>query len=50
MNKWNPGDVAPETSKYNVVDDKTGKKINVVDLKKGQRFPPTQSSKNHYEK
>ena len=48
MSKWNSGDVAPETGKYSVVE-KSGKKVNTVDLKKGQRFPPTQSSENHFE-
>ncbi len=48
MGKWNPGDVAPETKKYNVVDGR-GKKINTADVKKGQRFPPTQSSEYHYQ-
>lgn len=49
MSKWNPGDVVPETGKYKVVDG-FGKKINTVDVKKGQRFPPTQSSENHFER
>lgn len=48
MGKWNPGDVSPATKTYNVVN-KTGKKLNTVDVKKGQRFPPTQSSEYHYE-
>ncbi len=48
MEKWNPGDVAPATKIYNVVD-KSGKKINTADVKKGQRFPPTQSAQHHYE-
>lgn len=49
MAKWKPGEVAPKSGTYKVVD-KSGKKVNTADVEKGQRFPPTQSSKHYYEK
>ena len=48
MTKLNPGDNAPRTGTYNIVD-KNGKKIGTVEVKKGNRMPPTQSSEYCYE-
>ena len=46
--KFNPGENAPKTGTYNVVDS-NGKVMNTAEVKKGQTLPPTQSSKWHYE-
>lgn len=46
--KFNPGETAPKTGTYNVVDS-NGKVMNTAEVKKGQTLPPTQSSKWHYE-
>lgn len=48
MTKFNPGDVAPVTGCYKVVDE-SGRKMNTVDVHKGDRLPPTESSSYHYE-
>ena len=49
MEKWKPGEVSPKAGSYKVADE-SGKKVNIAEVDKGQRFPPTQSSKHHYEK
>lgn len=46
--KLSSGMNAPKTATYKVVDEK-GKVVNTVQVKKGSRMPPTQSSKNHFE-
>ncbi len=48
MQKLNPGDTAPQTGCYNVVD-KNGKVLDTITVKKGNRMPPTQSSDYYYE-
>jgi hypothetical protein len=46
--KFNPGEIAPTTGTYYVVDN-YGQRQYTVDLNKGETLPPTQSSKYHYE-
>lgn len=46
--RLHPGDVAPTTGTYNVVDE-LGTRQYTVDMNKGETMPPTQSSKYHYE-
>ena len=46
--KFNPGEIAPTTGTYYVVDS-YGQRQYTVDLNKGETLPPTQSSKYHYE-
>jgi len=46
--KFNPGDTAPKTGVYRVVD-KNGKVQNTARVSQGQTLPPTQSSEHHYE-
>ncbi len=48
MRKFNPGDIAPMTGKYSVVD-KNGKVLDTINCDKGNRLPPTQSSEYYYE-
>lgn len=48
MQKLNPGDIAPQTGYYNVVDSK-GKVLDTITVQKGNRLPPTQSSEYYYE-
>ncbi len=48
MQKFNPGDIAPRTGYYNVVDE-NGNVIDTVSVQKGNRLPPTQSSDYWYE-
>ena len=48
MTKLNPGDNAPKTGTYAILDGK-GKKIGTVEMKKGNRMPPTQSSEYYYQ-
>ncbi len=43
-----PGEIAPTTGTYNVVDE-NGRRQYTVDMNKGETMPPTQSSKYHYE-
>ena len=42
--KFNPGETAPKTGTYNVVDS-NGKVMNTAEVKKGQTLPPTQSKR-----
>lgn len=46
--RLNPGDNAPETAMYSVVDE-NGRVLDRVEVEKGNRLPPTQSSSYHYE-
>ena len=46
--KFNPGEIAPTTGTYMVVDD-NGQRQYTVDMNKGETLPPTQSSRYHYE-
>ena len=48
MRKLNPGDIAPQTGSYNVVDGQ-GKILDTISVVKGNRLPPTQSSEFYYE-
>ena len=48
MTKLNPGDNAPKSGTYKILDG-NGKKIGVVEVQKGNRMPPTQSSEYYYE-
>ena len=48
MQKFNPGDVAPETAFYRVVDQ-NGKTLDKVSVSKGDRLPPTQRKDYYYE-
>ncbi len=47
MQKLNPGDIAPTTGRYKVVDSH-GNKLDVVEVQEGNRLPPTQSSEYYY--
>lgn len=46
--KLNPGDTAPKTANYRVVD-KNGRVQNTAKVREGQTLPPTQSGEWHYE-
>ena len=46
--KFNPGEIAPTTGTYTVVDE-YGHRQYTVDMNKGETLPPTQSSRYHYE-
>ena len=46
--KLNPGQTAPKSGSYKVIDD-SGKVVNTIKVKKGDTMPPTQSSRNHFE-
>ena len=48
MQKFNPGEIAPRTGDYNVVES-DGTVLDTVSVAQGNRFPPTQSSDYHYE-
>jgi hypothetical protein len=48
MQRLNPGDNAPKSGTYNILDG-NGKKIGTVEVAKGNRMPPTQSSEYYYE-
>ncbi len=48
MQKLNPGDIAPQTGCYNVIDS-NGKVLDTINVKKGNRLPPTQSPEYKYE-
>lgn len=48
MKKINPGDVAPQTGFYRVVDQ-DGRTLDKVSVTKGDRLPPTQSKDYYYE-
>lgn len=48
MTKLNPGDIAPKTGHYKVVDKK-GRTLDTVSVKQGDRLPPTQSKDYYYE-
>jgi len=44
----NPGDVAPKTGEFRLVDE-SGNTIGSVHVSAGDRMPPCQSSGQHYE-
>ncbi len=46
--RLNPGEMAPRTGNYNVVDA-NGEVVNSVFMNQGDTMPPTQSSDYHYE-
>ena len=46
--RLNPGENAPKTGNYKVVDAQ-GHVVNSVFMKAGDTMPPTQSSEYHYE-
>lgn len=48
MMKLQAGEYAPKSGTYNVVDE-TGAHQYTVDMQKGEKMPPTQSSTYHYE-
>ncbi len=48
MTKLNPGDIAPKTGHYKVVDKK-GRTLDTISVKQGDRLPPTQSKDYYYE-
>jgi len=48
MKKYNPGDIAPKTGFYKVIDS-NGKTLDRVSVNKGDRLPPTQSKDYFYE-
>lgn len=48
LKKFNPGDIAPETGFYRVVDQ-NGRTLDKVSVSKGDRLPPTQSKDYYYE-
>ncbi|MBQ2717684.1 MAG: hypothetical protein IJF75_03700 [Clostridia bacterium] len=48
MKKLNPGDVAPQSGRYNVLDSQ-GQVLDTIQVDKGNRLPPTQSSEYYYE-
>lgn len=48
MKKLNPGDIAPVSGSYHVVDSQ-GKILDTITVQKGNRLPPTQSSDFYYE-
>ena len=48
MRKLNPGDIAPISGRYKIVDEK-GNCLDVISCDKGNRLPPTQSSDYYYE-
>lgn len=47
MHKFNPGDTAPETGSYSVMDGQ-GNRLDSVQVERGQRLPPVQSSEYYY--
>jgi len=48
MEKLNPGDIAPITGRYKVMN-KNGECLDVISCDQGNRLPPTQSSEYFYE-
>lgn len=48
MRKLNPGDIAPKTGYYKIIDSQ-GKTLDKVSVRKGDRLPPTQSKDYFYE-
>lgn len=46
--KYRSGETAPHSGQYKMFDE-DGEVINIVDLQKGQTFPPTPSSGCYYE-
>ncbi len=48
MIRLESGEYAPKTGTYDVVDEH-GTRQYTVDMQKGEKMPPTQSSRYHYE-
>ena len=46
--KFRSGETAPHSGQYKMFDE-NGEVVNIVDLQKGQTFPPTPSSSCHFE-
>ena len=46
--KFKPGETCPKDCHCGMYD-KSGRKINQVDMKKGDTFPPTPNSGDYYE-
>ncbi len=46
--KLNSGEIAPWSGEYNVVAS-NGRIVGTVNVSKGDRMPPTQSSGDHFE-
>lgn len=46
--KYQPGETAPKSGEYKVVDS-NGNVVNKVSMQKGQTLPPTQSGRHHFE-
>ncbi len=46
--KFKSGETAPRSGQYKMIDE-SGEVINVVDLQRGQTFPPTPSSSCYFE-
>ena len=46
--KFKPGETCPKDCQCSMYD-KSGRKINQVELKKGDTFPPTPNSGDYYE-
>jgi len=46
--KLNSGEIAPKTGTYNVIG-KDGKVVGTVQVKKGDRIPPTRKQASHFE-
>lgn len=48
MRRFNPGDIAPCSCQYRLVNA-SGKTLDVISCEEGNRLPPTQSSEYFYE-
>lgn len=48
MQKFKPGELAPKSGTYRVVDQ-NGNTMYTVDVERGEHLPPTQSSDWHLE-
>ena len=46
--KLNSGEIAPWSGEYNVISS-NGRVVGTVNVSKGDRMPPTQSSGDHFE-
>jgi len=46
--KFRPGETAPHSGQYKMFDE-NGEVINIVDLQKGQTFPPTPTNSCYFE-
>ncbi|MFR1565642.1 MAG: hypothetical protein ACLSUT_04300 [Christensenellales bacterium] len=48
MTKLTSGEIAPVSGTYNVINE-NGTMVGTVYVKKGDKMPPTQSSRDHFE-